>query len=431
MLRDTGCTLPVQIWHRGADEPVRPAELAGLGAVEIHDLTALRPTPRVLNGWEAKTVALLASGLERIFFLDADAYCLSDPAPLLDRLSAEEPFLFWEDYPSGLSHVTWSVWNLAGTSVPPIQGGQFAIHVRHSWRDLVLAHWIDQHSDFSYAHQYGDQDSWRVALTISGGPYTCLNPSRYDEIALICDLGDTPFVVHRCLAKMLYPEDVAPPFLGSANRRLDRLPGENMAWAHFETLLAARPAAETFGHIYAVGGWGPGECSGDGSTPENARPYLDLVNGLLKTGAVKRVIDLACGDGYIASRLEAPEVVGVDCHAPHVNRLRRESPEKQWLHLDLDRERHDLPTGDVALLKDVLHHWPNHLVREWLAWARTCGKWRWLICTQDRHQDIDGRDCALGELRPLNPAMEPLRPLGLVPLCDYLYKSVLLFEVGK
>ncbi len=179
MLRDTGSRLPVQIWHRGCQEPVCIEDLAGLAGVEIHDLTTLTPAPRTLRGWEAKTVALLACGWERVFFLDADAYFLRDPAPLLERLSATEPFLFWEDLPAAWSFVNWSVWGREGSTVPPIQGGHFAIHIRHFWRTFVLAYWLDQHSDFSYSHQLGDQDSWRIALTMTGGPYGRLGPARW------------------------------------------------------------------------------------------------------------------------------------------------------------------------------------------------------------------------------------------------------------
>jgi hypothetical protein len=190
--------------------------------------------------------------------------------------------------------------------------------------------------------------------------------------------------------------------------------------------VSSRPAAEVFGRVYAAGLWGPGQTSGDGSTPQQAGPYLDAVNALAKVSGWRRVIDLGCGDGFVASRLEAPEVVGVDCHAPHIDRLHRESPGKGWLRLDIDRDRERLPSGDAALLKDVLQHWPNRLVRDWLAWARDCGKWRWVVCTQNHNQGADGRDCALGGYRGLDPALEPLRGLGLVPLCGYLHKSVLL-----
>jgi SAM-dependent methyltransferase len=429
MLREAGSRLPVQVWHRGPLEPVRPADLAGMEGVTFHDLTALAPAPRTLRGWEAKTVALLACGWERVFFLDADAYCVAGPEPLLERLSPAEPFLFWEDLPGTPGAVHWHVWGLAGSPVPPVQGGQLAVQVRHFWRELVLAHWLNQHSDFSYSHQFGDQDSWRVALTVTGGRYGRLGPARWDDIAFVCDAGGRPCVVHRCRSKMLYPEDVSPGD-GESNRRLARLPGEERAWGHWDALLASRPAAEVFGRVYASGVWGPGEISGDGSTPAQARPYLDLVNGLARLGGWRRVIDLGCGDGLVASRLEVPKVVGVDCHAPHVERLRREAPGREWLHLDVDRDREALPAGDAALLKDVLHHWPNRLVRDWLGWARGCGKWRWVVCTQDAWQGADGQDCPLGGYRGLDPALGPLRGLGLVPLAEYLHKGVLLLPAG-
>ncbi|MGH7174478.1 MAG: methyltransferase domain-containing protein [Gemmataceae bacterium] len=424
MLRDTGCRLPVQIWHRGALEPVRSEDLAGMTEVEIHDLTTLQPPLRVLGGWEAKSAALLACGWERVFFIDADAYFLRDPALLLERLSPTEPFHFWHGF---WENINWSVWGRNGSLVPSIHGGQFAIHLRHFWRQFLLAYWLDQHSDFTYAHQVGDQDSWRLALEVTGGPYKSLGLARWEDIAFVYDLEGEPFIVHRCSAKMFYPEQVAP---GDAisNRRLDRLPGEARAWAYWQALQDARPAADVFGQVYASGLWGPGQSSGVGSTPQQAKPYLEIINALVKVSGWRRVIDLGCGDGFVASRLEAPEVVGVDCHAPHIHRLRQELPRVEWLNLDLDRNRDQLPAGDVALLKDVLHHWPNRLVRDWLSWARGCGKWRWLIATQGSHQSVDSQDCPLGGYRGLDSSMQPLRDLDLLPLCHYLHKSVLLLR---
>jgi len=73
---------------------------------------------------------------------------------------------------------------------------------------------------------------------------------------------------------------------------------------------------------------------------------------------------------------------------------------------------------------------PPTSAADWLTWARGCGKWRWLICTQDREQQADGQDCQLGGYRGLDPKMMPLRDLGLLPLCHYLNKSVLLLPVN-
>jgi hypothetical protein len=238
MLRDAGSRLPVQVWHRGAAEPVWPADLAGVPGVEVRDLTALAPNLRVLRGWEAKTVALLACGWERVFYLDADAYCVADPAPLLDRLSPDAPFLFWEDMPGTAGAVNWPAWGIAGSRVPPVQGGQLALHVGHFWREFVLAHWLNQHSDFSYVHGYGDQDTWRVALAATGGRYGHLGPARWDDVAFVCEIDGRPLVVHRCRSKMLHPQDVRPND-SECNRRLARLPGEARAWYHWETMVRA------------------------------------------------------------------------------------------------------------------------------------------------------------------------------------------------
>lgn len=429
MLRDTGSRLPIQIWHRGAAEMVKPADLAGIPDVEIHDLTKLSPAPRVLGGWEAKTVAILASGWERIFYLDADAYTVANPQGLLDKLSPKAPFLFWRDLQGGGEPVNWTAWGRTSSPVPPIQGGHLALHVPHFWRELVISHWLNQHSDFTYRHQYGDQDSWRVSLTATGGRYVCLGQARWENIAFVCDLDDAPFVVHRCQSKMLFSEDVLPEDRHS-NRRLPRLPGEQRAWDHFDALVSSRPAAEVFGTVYARGLWGPAECSGVGSTVEQARAYIDLINGLIRVAGWRKVVDLGCGDGVVGSRLRAPDYVGVDCHAPHIYRSRERFPDREWLRLDLDRERDKLPCGDLVLVKDVFHHWPNALVTDWLTWARASGKWRWLICTQDCQQEQDGADCPLGGYRPLSVTRPPLSGLGLMPLCEYLNKSVLLLPLS-
>jgi SAM-dependent methyltransferase len=229
---------------------------------------------------------------------------------------------------------------------------------------------------------------------------------------------------------MFFPEDVEPTDQLS-NRRVDRLPGEDRAWAHFNAMLATRSAVDVFGRIHARSLSAQNQAFGNSCTPEHAQRYIDMANTLAQVGEWRRVVDLGCGDGFIASRLSAPEVVGVDCHEPHLSRLRREHPEREWICLDLDRDRNALPHGDAALLKDVFHHWPNRLVREWLAWARTCGKWRWVIFTQDRPHSGEATDCPLGGFRGMDLDSEAFRDLGVCHLADYLNKSVLILQAKR
>lgn len=238
LLREAGCNLPVEVWHRGALEPVSARDVAGLN-VDIVDATA---TARRLNdnrveyqnewrgGWESKLYALTHTGFQHVLFLDADAYCVADPAPLFGLLTNSEPFAFWSDLPHMDGCVKWpAVWPGGAAGVPAVQGGQLLIDTRAAWRTLAVAHWLCQHSDFYFCHVYGDQDCWRVALAAGASPYRCIGPADWVQPAFVCAHGGADYVVHRCQSKL---------FPGAEPRRCDAIPRESRVF----DLLAGRPA---------------------------------------------------------------------------------------------------------------------------------------------------------------------------------------------
>lgn len=421
MLRDV-CGMRVQIWYRGEAEPIDPEDLAGVPGIELIDATRFRPAPRILRGWEVKLLALLHCGFRRVLFLDADAYVLRDPTPLLD-LASTHRFVYWADLPNTDAHVNWEHFGLdaaTGRRVPQVQGGQLALDRLAFWRELVLTHWLCQHSDYSFSGGFGDQDQWRVALAGTGGHYHCLGAAPWIHPAFVCSQGGKPIVVHRPQGKW---------WGRGQDRRADHLPEEGRAWAHLQAVTwgAGQSARDVFGRICRRRLWGGDDASGAGSTPAEATPYLECVNSLIRLAGWRRVVDLGCGTGAVAREIDCEQLVGVDCHAPLIERLKTEQPDREWLCLDLDRDREQLPAGDVALVKDVLHHWPSALVRDWLEWARQCGKWKWLVLTQDRKQDRDGADCPLGGYRALDPVLRPLREIpGLRRIGEYLHKAVLI-----
>lgn len=204
ILRSTGCTLPVQVWHR-ADEPVISREVAGLG-VELIDSTSHAREhggARILGGWEAKLWALTHCGLKNVLFLDADAYCVDDPTSMIRGVDGGEPFQFWQDQPAMANSVLWKkVWKAGDNGVPQVQGGQLLIDIPRAWRLLCVVHWLNQHSDFYYKHVYGDQDTWRVALAAFNDRTMWRNrgPAEWKSPAFV--IGEPPIIVHRCRAKL-------------------------------------------------------------------------------------------------------------------------------------------------------------------------------------------------------------------------------------
>ena len=68
-LRQLGCELPIQIWHRGPDELPEPfrrafdtSDVEFIDALEIHKCVPMR----ILNGWELKAFALLCTPFAQV-----------------------------------------------------------------------------------------------------------------------------------------------------------------------------------------------------------------------------------------------------------------------------------------------------------------------------------------------------------------------------
>jgi hypothetical protein len=237
--------IPVQVWYQGDRESIDTADLAGVPDVSFHDVCKVAdPLPRVLGGWQNKTIALLHCGFERALFLDADAYVVANPLPLLN-LAGASGFVFWRDHDGHCEDVNWKWYGGCGCGERypgPVQGGQFAIDLRKAWRLLVIAYWLNQHSDYTYffpqdpkhdRHGYGDQDTMRVALWATKQSYTCLGRAIQRGPALVCDLVDKAMIVHRVQSKLFWNDKI---------ERTEHLPGDRQVFALLEEIVPNRPA---------------------------------------------------------------------------------------------------------------------------------------------------------------------------------------------
>ena len=197
MLRRTGCTLPVQVWHRG---PVGH-ELDGMG-VTLVDLAAfqeLHPA-RKCSHFQAKSYAIAHCGWRRVLFLDADAYCIADPA-LLFALLAAHPFVYFDSGPWSYPKTNLALFGpLVESWAPPIQGGHYLVDCARYWKELQIARWMDDHAE-AWHNANWDEDSWRCTISALGSDYLCL-PASYCAGGMLCALDGRPLIVHRIHAKL-------------------------------------------------------------------------------------------------------------------------------------------------------------------------------------------------------------------------------------
>lgn len=175
LLRHFGCQLPIQLWHLGDVEidPYMRRLLQPLG-VECIDAREVEKQHRcrVLCGWELKLFATLHSPFEQVLFLDADNGVVCDPTYLFDSPELErDGAIFWPDYACWtLKHDIWDIFAIPELSPPEIaqnerafESGQYLIDKRRCDRELRLALWYAEHSDFTFRHVYGDKECFHLA----------------------------------------------------------------------------------------------------------------------------------------------------------------------------------------------------------------------------------------------------------------------------
>jgi glycosyltransferase involved in cell wall biosynthesis/ADP-heptose:LPS heptosyltransferase len=169
MLRQLGCTLPIQLWHIGPHEVdgmmkslLKPMGVECIDVLEV----AKRHPMRQLNGWSIKPYAVLHSSFEEVLYLDADNVPIVNPNYLFDIPEYRNcGAVFWPDM--GRLSPKRAIWEICGVPYrdePEFESGQMLINKRRAWRPLSLALWYNENSDFYYQHIYGDKDTYHMAF---------------------------------------------------------------------------------------------------------------------------------------------------------------------------------------------------------------------------------------------------------------------------
>lgn len=181
----------------------------------------------------------------------------------------------------------------------------------------------------------------------------------------------------------------------------------------------ARPAdhGKIFRGAYASGKWGHG--SGPGSDPAQCKPYIHLVEDLIRFQNIRSVLDLGCGDGQLARAIDwgKAEYEGLDVVTGH------------------DIRTCDLPPADLVVIKDVFQHWPNADIGLMLFRLREYGR---ILVTNTVSEQITGlpvnADIAAGQWRSVDLATPPfsmkVRELLRWELPHETKSAVLLLEKG-
>lgn len=220
MLRHFGCTLPIELWHRGPREMTdqMKALLEPYDVVFCDSFAVAREFPvRRLDGWELKPYAILNSRFEEVLYIDADNVVVRNPQFLFDNaLYKETGALFWQDLPnklldqSYLKDSAWDLMDLPFREEPQFESGQLLIDKRRCWRPLQLTLHLNEHSDYYYTAFFGDKDTFHLAWRKVEQEYG-LNPHPpgvlgANTVLVQFDPEGKRLFQHRCNAKWTITE---------------------------------------------------------------------------------------------------------------------------------------------------------------------------------------------------------------------------------
>ena len=180
-------------------------------------------------------------------------------------------------------------------------------------------------------------------------------------------------------------------------------------------------AREVFGRIYKTDEWegGSGQGSRVGAT-ERYRAVLETVVGAVD---VRSVVDVGCGDWQFSQLVDWSGVsyLGLDV-VPDVidrNRSRFGGHEVEFELRDVVNQ--PLPAGDLLICKDVLQHWPNDAIGNFLETTR--GRYRYMLLTNDIWSahcpaELLNTDVPVGGWRTMDLELSPfgVRPAWQVDL---------------
>lgn len=233
LLRHLGCKLPIQLWYLGDNEcdPYMKRLLRPLGVECVDARKVEKEYPcRILCGWELKPYSTLYSPFEQVLFLDADNGPVRDPTYLFESPQFREyGAVFWPDYDNWtLKKDVWEIFGMPEIvqrwqSERAFESGQYLIDKGRCWRELRMALWYAEHSDFVFRVVYGDKECFHLGWRKLGTEYAmpARSPGWNVHTIVQYDFDDQIVFQHRCQDKWK---------LGGGNRYNPSLANEDLCF---------------------------------------------------------------------------------------------------------------------------------------------------------------------------------------------------------
>jgi alpha 1,2-mannosyltransferase len=213
MLRNKGCTLPIELWCMGNELSGEVRKEVGRWDVTVRDFLDHGATS--LSGCMLKPLSIIKSSFKEVIFIDADNVCVGDPEALFDTGAYKNyGAIFWPDYwQTTPENPIWSITGTSYTDTKEQESGQIVVDKSRCWKELNLCLHFNQLSNIYHMLLLGDKDTFRFAWMALRTPFFTVSPepavcgyrgagSEFTGTTIVqYDLDGKPFFLHRNLLK--------------------------------------------------------------------------------------------------------------------------------------------------------------------------------------------------------------------------------------
>jgi len=199
---------------------------------------------------------------------------------------------------------------------------------------------------------------------------------------------------------------------------------------------------EAFKSIYERKGWGEDICedypgqSGNGSSMEFNEEYIAFLKRFIGQQGIKSVVDVGCGDWRCGKAIYYKTDVkytGYDCYKPVVDSLNKNyQPLSRFWTFEVKNcllEADTMVEADLLIVKDVLQHWLDKEVTDFLDKVLSSGKYKYILsincdCDENSREPLG----FVGGWRRLGASHFILQKYGFMSVFKYQTKSVCLLK---
>ena len=206
--------------------------------------------------------------------------------------------------------------------------------------------------------------------------------------------------------------------------------------------MQSRDHKKVFSNIYDKDIWGNG--SGSGSSYKYCKRYVEFLQKFMKEKQIKNVLDLGCGDWQFSEYVDWSGInyEGIDVvqSVIEANKEKHSAPHINFVQKNLSQVGLIIPylktDNQLILMKDVLMHWTNEEVEEWMDKfiprlpLKTC----FLITNNWKYYRKPERNEEPRELdkkfswSPIDSQKAPLNKYGFEIVFNYRVKQVSLYK---